>query len=76
MWHATSTVLACGHEHDANSEKPEPDTISCHVEWSTQPSSYTILANFFLIKKNPKTKLKFFWIISVAEKHTELSELP
>lgn len=47
MWHATSTVLACGHEHDANSEKPEPDTISCHVEWSTQPSSYTILANFF-----------------------------
>lgn len=42
MWHATSTVLACGHGHDANSEKPKTDTISCHVELSTQQSSYAL----------------------------------
>lgn len=36
MWHATSTVLASGHEHDANRKKKEPKrdtpTIPFHVE--------------------------------------------
>lgn len=43
MWHATSTVLAYGHEHDANSEKPKPDTISCHVKLNIQQPSYALL---------------------------------
>jgi len=25
MWHATSTVLACGHDHDAEEKKPKTD---------------------------------------------------
>lgn len=37
MWHATSAVLACGHEHHANKKKPKTDTptLSCHVELGT-----------------------------------------